>query len=35
MGQMIKFKRPDGTDCNAYLAGPAERTTNLFANHLK
>ena len=24
MGQMIKFKRPDGTDCNAYLAGPAD-----------
>jgi carboxymethylenebutenolidase len=23
MGQMIKFKRPDGADCNGYLTGPA------------
>jgi carboxymethylenebutenolidase len=23
MGQMITFKRPDGADCNGYLAGPA------------
>lgn len=23
MGQMITFKRPDGADCNAYLASPA------------
>lgn len=23
MGQMITFKRPDGTDCNGYLTGPA------------
>jgi carboxymethylenebutenolidase len=23
MGQIITFKRPDGADCNGYLAGPA------------
>lgn len=24
MGQMITFKRPDGAECNGYLAGPAD-----------
>ena len=23
MGQMVSFKRPDGGDCNGYLASPA------------
>jgi carboxymethylenebutenolidase len=23
MGQMVSFKRPDGQDCNGYLASPA------------
>ena len=23
MGQMVTFKRPDGKDCNGYLASPA------------
>ena len=42
MGQKITFKRPNGAECNGYLASPAEaatlaweRTTEFFAKHVK